>query len=54
MLAAYNAGSGNVSKWLADPRYSSDGKTLTEIPFGETKRYVNRVFNNYKIYDKLY
>lgn len=54
MLAAYNAGSGNVSKWLADPRYSKDGKTLDEIPFGETKRYVNRVFNNYKIYIKLY
>ena len=49
-LAAYNAGSGNVSKWLQDSRYSDDGITLKEIPYGETKRYVKKVMLVQKIY----
>jgi len=53
-FAAYNAGSGNVTKWLAQSKYSSDGKTLDEIPFEETREYVKRV-NKYKEkYKKLY
>jgi len=53
-LAAYNAGSGNVSKWLKDTNISSDGKTLDRIPFEETKNYVDKIkkFNN--MYKKLY
>lgn len=46
-LAAYNAGIGNVLKWLEDERYTDDGTTLKEIPFKETKNYVSRV-NKYK------
>ena len=42
-LAAYNGGMGNVASWLADSRYSSDGKTLNDIPFPETKNYVVKV-----------
>lgn len=53
-LAAYNAGSGNVSKWLQDSKYSDDGKTLKEIPYGETKRYVKKVIITQKIYQWLY
>ena len=53
-LAAYNAGSGNVSKWLQDSNYSDDGKTLKEIPYGETKRYVKKVIVTQKIYQWLY
>lgn len=50
-LAAYNAGIGNVDSWLADSNYSKDGKTLYEIPFTETKYYVekvNRYIEEYK------
>ena len=54
ILAAYNAGSGNVTKWLADEKYSEDGKTLSYIPFNETKKYVDRVKTNYSIYKYLY
>lgn len=54
VLAAYNAGSGNVSKWLNDPEYSHDGSTLTNVPFPETKNYIKSVKNKYIIYDKLY
>ena len=43
ICAAYNAGMGNVSKWLGDERFSSDGKTLSCIPFEETKNYVAKV-----------
>lgn len=53
-LAAYNAGMGNVSKWLADARYSSDGETLFDMPYGETKRYVKRVKVFTYIYRQLY
>ncbi len=50
-LAAYNAGSGNVSKWLDNKKYSKDGETLDTIPFKETENYVKRVEFNTKIYE---
>lgn len=53
-LAAYNAGFGNVDKWLADPEYSEDGETLKKIPFSETSRYVKRVRRMVGIYQKAY
>lgn len=53
-VAAYNAGQGNVKKWLSDERYSLDGKTLKQIPFEETKNYVEKVLKRYEIYKKLY
>ena len=54
VLAAYNGGRGNVKKWLQNKEYSSDGKTLNNIPFGETDKYVKKVKINYRIYSKLY
>ncbi len=53
-IAAYNAGSGTVSKWLQDTRYSADGETLTHIPFTETENYVKRVLNARERYQTLY
>ncbi len=53
-LAAYNAGLGNVNKWLDDKKYSSDGKTLHTIPFEETDDYVKKVLKRRDIYKKLY
>lgn len=54
VLAAYNAGSGNVTKWLGDKAYSWDGDSLDNIPFKETEDYLKRVNFNYKIYKLLY
>ena len=54
VLAAYNGGSGNVSKWLKNEEYSKDGKTLDNIPFKETENYVKKVNSGYKNYKKLY
>lgn len=53
-VAAYNAGLGNVRKWLENAEYSEDGKTLSKIPFVETEKYVERVFSRKKTYKKLY
>ncbi|MDO5755060.1 MAG: lytic transglycosylase domain-containing protein [Tissierellia bacterium] len=53
-LAAYNGGIGNVSKWLLDEKYSSDGMNLDHIPIDETRNYVVKVNNNYKIYKIFY
>lgn len=53
-IAAYNGGLGNVEKWLADENLSKDGESLDEIPFVETRNYVVRVNDNYRIYDLFY
>ena len=54
VIAAYNGGSGNVTKWLEDDKYSKDGKKIDYIPFPETKKYVDKVKTNYSIYKYLY
>lgn len=54
MVAAYNAGNGNVSKWLANPEYSTDGRQLNVIPFPETRIYSKKVLRDYQIYQRLY
>ena len=53
-LVAYNAGEGTVSHWLADSRYSQDGKSLTEIPYHETKRYLKKVIDTAEMYRRIY
>lgn len=53
-LAAYNAGEGTVNRWLSDPECSKDGKTLSFVPYPETRRYVTKVTNNQRIYELLY
>jgi len=52
-LAAYNAGSGNVARWLANPEHSRDGVELFDIPFIETRNYVRRVVHNRRVYGWL-
>lgn len=54
VLAAYNAGSGNVRKWLEDPDCSKDNSSLYNIPFKETEDYVKKVNRDYLIYGLLY
>ena len=54
VLAAYNAGQGNVRNWLQDASTSSDGRTLSHIPFPETAEYVERVLHSYERYQTLY
>lgn len=51
-LAAYNAGQGNVDKWLRE--YSKDGESLDSIPFPETEKYVKKVIRYKRIYGNIY
>lgn len=54
VLAAYNAGSGNVTKWLNDEKYIDDKNNLAIIPFKETEDYLVKVDKNYKVYSTVY
>ena len=52
-LAAYNAGSGNVTRW--QQRFGTDPDVLVElIPFVETQTYLRIVYDNYRHYQLLY
>ncbi|WP_283608938.1 lytic transglycosylase domain-containing protein [Faecalispora anaeroviscerum] len=53
-LCAYNAGMGTVDRWLSDRSVSSDGVTLSKIPYPETAHYTDAVIKNYGIYQELY
>ena len=49
-VAAYNAGTGNVDRWVGrDP-----GMQPSEIPFPETRTYVRRVFEARRSYRRAY
>ena len=50
VLCAYNAGEYTVRLWLAGKDNSSDGKTLYNIPYSQTKAYVDKILNGMKIY----
>jgi soluble lytic murein transglycosylase len=56
-VAAYNAGSGNVRKWIrayGDPRGQVDVvRWIEAIPYTETRAYVQRVIENSVVYDSM-
>ena len=58
-VAAYNAGAGNVGKWLrayGDPRTGAVDWTewVEHIPLTETRTYVQHVMENAVVYEALY
>ena len=56
VVCAYHAGQGEISSWLSNPLYSSDGTTLIQnnLPEGPTKQYAGRVTRDYGIYQAKY
>ncbi len=53
-LAAYNAGEGNVDKWLALTPNAPVDEIVEAIPFRETRNYVKRVSSSWQTYRMVY
>ena len=52
--AAYHSGLGTVGELLANPDYSSDGRTLDEFPYPQMRRYVHKITTSYARYCEIY
>ena len=50
MLAAYNSGEGNVDAWVSDEGFDIE----KDIPYKETRNYVNNALEAQKAYQELY
>jgi soluble lytic murein transglycosylase len=53
-LAAYNGGEGNVDRWIAAARTAERTFSSDEIPFPETRAYVDKVLGARKQYADTY
>lgn len=55
-ILAYNAGPGNVRKWLNDPNVKTDDidEFVENIPYLETKNYIKKILSSYWIYLNIY
>lgn len=53
-VCAYHAGMNQVSRWLENSEYSSDGITLDTVPSAATAHYLSKINNARNIYVNLY
>jgi soluble lytic murein transglycosylase len=53
-VAAYNAGLANVDRWSAKAREGGNQLAVSEIPFAETREYVQRVLDAQRRYRATY
>lgn len=54
-ICSYNAGIGNVDKWISQGQITEDLNTTdVELPFKETTKYLKKVIHNYKMYKIIY
>lgn len=54
VAASYNAGEDNAARWLNRTKPKDPGLFAAEVGFAETKNYVFKVMNNYRVYRELY
>jgi len=54
IAASYNGGEDNAARWLNRSKPKDPGVFASEVGFAETKSYVFKVMNNYRIYKGLY
>ena len=54
VAASYNGGEDNVARWVRRAKQKDPGVFTSEVGFDETKAYVQRVMNNYRVYKQLY
>jgi soluble lytic murein transglycosylase len=53
-VAAYNAGLANVDRWAAKAHDEGNELAISEIPFAETREYVQRVLDAQQRYRAMY
>ncbi len=53
-LAAYNAGENRVVEWLQAGNFDEPAEFVENIPFTETREYVQAIMRNVAVYKKLY
>ncbi len=53
-VASYNAGQSKVAAWLSEGIWDGTAANLADIPFTETRDYVQRVIKAYREYTELY
>lgn len=54
IAASYNGGEDNAARWLERSKPKDAGVFASEVGFAESKNYVFKVMNNYRIYRELY
>ncbi len=54
VAASYNGGEDNAARWLNRSNPKDAGVFASEVGFAETKNYVFKVMNNYRVYRELY
>jgi soluble lytic murein transglycosylase len=54
VAASYNGGEDNVARWVRRAKQKDPGVFASEIGFDETKAYMQKVMNNYRVYKQLY
>ena len=54
VAASYNGGEDNVARWVRRSKQKDPGVFTAEVGFDETKAYVQKVMNNYRVYKQLY
>ena len=54
IAASYNGGEDNAARWLDRSKPKEAGIFASEVGFKETKNYVFKVMNNYRVYRELY
>ena len=54
VAASYNGGEDNVARWVKRAKHNDAGVFTSEVGFDETKNYVQKVLNNYRVYQQLY
>lgn len=54
IAASYNGGEDNAARWLNRSKPKDPAIFASEVGFAETKNYVFKVMNNYRVYRELY
>lgn len=54
IAASYNGGEDNAARWLSRAKPKDAGIFASEVGFAESKNYLFKVMNNYRVYRELY